>query len=141
MQRLANLVTHHPVVLVVGATALTVLAAVEIKGFDRTFIEYDFSKLRRADSRVSGSAYWGAKMDDLLGRYLTPIVMLTDDKDQAARLSAAMRRAVKSEPLNGIIDSVTDIERRGAARSTGQGQRHRTNRTRFHAPRACVPSR
>src|SRR5262249_10536334 len=110
MQALARLVTRHPAPLLAAAAVLTAVAAVELRTVDRRFIAYDFSKLRRADSRVSGAAYWGAKMDDLLGRYLTPIVLFTDSRDQAARLSAGMKRAITHEPLSGIVDSVVDID-------------------------------
>jgi predicted RND superfamily exporter protein len=110
MQKVASLVTRHPGTIVVAALALTFAAALRVRGFGHDSIEYDFSRLRRADSHVSGEAYWGAKMDDLLGRYLTPLVVLTDAPEQAARTAHALRAAAGKPPLSGVIDSVVAID-------------------------------
>ena len=47
------------------------------------WIEYDLSKLRRADSWVNGERYWGKRMDAATGRYLTPTVLMTKRAEDA----------------------------------------------------------
>ena len=106
MGRLAALVTHHPTPIVFGALIVSALALVRVRTLGRSSIEYDFSHLRRADSHISGEAYWGAKMDDLLGRYLTPLVLLTDGSAEAAKLEDALRAAQARPPLAGVLDTV-----------------------------------
>ena len=67
MSKVADLVTHHHVAVLLGACVVTVAAGVKLKGIGRDWIEYDFSQLRRADTHRTGEAYWGRKMDDLVG--------------------------------------------------------------------------
>jgi predicted RND superfamily exporter protein len=110
MTLVSGLVTRFPGRIAAAALLLTVLSLGRVRTLGRNSIEYDFSRLRRADSHVSGEAYWGAKMDDLLGRYLTPLVMLTDDRGQASALKHALRDASERPPLHGAIDTVTSIE-------------------------------
>ncbi|HKQ70519.1 MAG TPA: MMPL family transporter [Polyangiaceae bacterium] len=109
MARLATLVTRHSMPIALVATALSVASVLQLRKLDRSFIEYDFSQLRRSDSRISGEGYWGGRMDDLLGRYLTPLVMLTDGPEEAAELAGALRAAASQPPLDGVIDSVVSV--------------------------------
>jgi len=85
---------------------VSLLAVARVRTFSHDSIEYDFSRLRRADSRISGEAYWGRKMDALLGRYLTPLVVLTDGPKEAASAERALRAAATQPPLAGVVDSV-----------------------------------
>jgi predicted RND superfamily exporter protein len=110
MDRVAELVTRRPAVIVSAAAVITALALVRVQGFGRSWIEYDFSKLRRADSHINGEAYWGRRMDDLLGRYLTPLVMLSDSADERQRLERELQPVVTSPPLAEAVDSVVSID-------------------------------
>lgn len=110
MDRVAELVTRHPAVIVSAAAVLTAMSLVRVQGFGRSWIEYDFSHLRRADSHINGEAYWGRRMDALLGRYLTPLVMLTNSADERQRVEHALKPAVQGPPLAEAIDSVVSIE-------------------------------
>ena len=110
MQRLANLVTRHPAAIVVGALAMTFMAILRVRHFGPDSIEFDFSRLRRADSHISGEAYWGRKMDDLLGRYLTPLVVLADGPAEASSAARALRSAAAHPPLSELVDSVVAID-------------------------------
>jgi predicted RND superfamily exporter protein len=110
MDRAAALVTRHPAAIVTGALLITALSIVRTRTFDRSWIEYDFSRLRRADSHISGEGYWGRRMDDLLGRYLTPLVMLTDSADERRRLEHLLESAVQQPPLVDAVASVVSID-------------------------------
>ena len=65
--------------------------------FDSSRLEYDFNKLRRADTWKNGEGYWGRKMDAILGHYLTPTVILCDD----ARSGRAVAGACASRSSTG----------------------------------------
>jgi predicted RND superfamily exporter protein len=110
MRRVADLVTHHPGPILATAALVTVAAIARVRTFGHDSIEYDFSRLRRADSRISGEAYWGRKMDALLGRYLTPLVVLTDGPNEAASAERALRAAAAKPPLAGVVDSVVAVD-------------------------------
>jgi predicted RND superfamily exporter protein len=96
--------------LVFGLTiVVTVISLVEVCGFRSTDIESDFSRLRRRDTWVSGEGYWGDRMNEVLGRYLTPMVFLTDSPEQASAVAARLRDGLDRAPFAGRIDSVRTI--------------------------------
>ena len=108
MGRVADLVQRHPTPIVVVASVLTALALYRVRTIDGSWIEYDFSQLRRSDSRVSGEAYWGHRMDLLLGRYLTPLVVLTDSPQATERVSAELKASAASGVLEEYVSEVQD---------------------------------
>ncbi len=108
MGRVANLVQRHPRPIVALAAILTLLSLYRVRSIDGSWIEYDFSQLRRADSHISGEAYWGHRMDELLGRYLTPLVVLTDSPQATARVSAALKASTDSGVLKEYVSQVQD---------------------------------
>ncbi len=107
MAYVARFVARYPLPVVVAGVLITGAAGWKLRKLDRTRLEYDFSKLRRADTMVSGEGYWGTKMDVLLGRYLSPIVVLTNSRAEADAAAAALREAAKKPPLDDIVARVT----------------------------------
>ncbi|HEY3822050.1 MAG TPA: MMPL family transporter [Polyangiaceae bacterium] len=107
MGRLVNVIERWPVPVVAVALGLTVASAVAVSRFDRsTQLEYDFSKLRRVDTWENGDGYWGRKVDTLLGRYVTPTVVLTDSPEQAKSAEQAIRDSVEHGALQPMVASV-----------------------------------
>ncbi len=101
---------HYRAVTILGAVLVT-LAAFELRTFsvDRD-LEYDFSKLRRADTWATGEGYWGRKMDAVLGQYLTPTVILCDDTTQARAIAEYLRAETKTPPLSDMIATIRTID-------------------------------
>ena len=110
MAPIARLVTRRPWAFVAVAAALTVGAVAEVRTFSADQIEYDLSKLRRADTWTHGEGYWGHRMDELLGAYLTPTVILADDVAGARALAAKVREATKAGPLATLVGSVRTLD-------------------------------
>ncbi|HWL85616.1 MAG TPA: MMPL family transporter, partial [Polyangiaceae bacterium] len=112
MEPFAKLATRRSGVVLVVAGILVVAAIHQISRFGQGELEYDFSKLRRADTWVSGEGYWGRKMDALLGSYLTPTVILTDGPEQARAVAEAVRQAAAAEdaPLHNMISNIRTID-------------------------------
>jgi hypothetical protein len=77
MTFVARAVAGRPRVFAVGALVVTLLAVWQVRSFGRAQLEYDFSRLRRADTWTSGEGYWGRKMEAVLRRNLSPTVILT----------------------------------------------------------------
>lgn len=96
-------------VLLVGAVA-TAFAITRVSRFDSDEIETDFSKLRRRDTWTRGEGYWGDRMDAVLGRYLTPTVVLADSAAQANAIATRMRDAASRPPLAEMISEVRTLE-------------------------------
>jgi predicted RND superfamily exporter protein len=107
MGRVVAVVERAPVAIVACAAAVTVLCAVTVSRFDQsTQIEHDFSKLRRVDTWDRGDGYWGRKVNDLLGRYPTPTVVLTDSIEQARSAARAIRDSAADGALQPMVASV-----------------------------------
>jgi predicted RND superfamily exporter protein len=90
--------------------ALVVTAAWRVHGFNVSQLEYDFSKLRRADTWKNGEGYWGRKMDALLGTYLTPVVLLADSEAQARAIARTAREAIAHEPLSDMVSEIRSAD-------------------------------
>jgi predicted RND superfamily exporter protein len=99
MQWVVRAISAASPVIVAGAAVLVVLSAIEVSKFDSSRLEYDMSKLRRADTWKNGEGYWGRKMDKLLGHYLTPTIILCDTQEQAR----AIEKKVRDSADNGVL--------------------------------------
>ena len=107
MGRVVAVVERWPVPIVGIAVALTVASAVLVSRFDvSSQLEHDFSKLRRVDTWENGDGYWAKKVDTLLGRYLTPTVVLTDSTDAAKAAEKDIRAKVEHGVLEPMVASV-----------------------------------
>ena len=104
------LVSRFPKVIAAVFALGLVLSAAEVRTFDDRAIEYDLSKLRRADTWKTGEGYWGRKMDAILGTYLTPMAILSDDRDQAEKIAVKLREEAKDPKLGDLIASVRTID-------------------------------
>ncbi len=100
---------YAPVVVLIGA-ALMIAAGVSVHRFDMSHVEYDFSKLRRADTWTKGEGYWGRKMDALLGGYLTPTVILADSEEKAREVARRLTEARARPPLADTVAQVRTID-------------------------------
>jgi predicted RND superfamily exporter protein len=106
MELLANRIARSPVPFAAAALVLTLLALFQFRHFGRDQLEHDFSKLRRRDTWVSGEGYWGARMDQLLGRQVTPTVILADGVEQTRAIATRLRDAASRAPLAARISSI-----------------------------------
>jgi predicted RND superfamily exporter protein len=109
MGALVQFVRRFRVPVLLVTLFLAAAALYKVRSFGPGEIETDFSKLRRADTWVSGEGYWGRRMDALLGTYLTPTVILADTPEQAKAIAIAVRAAAKKPPLDGLVASVRTL--------------------------------
>lgn len=106
----ARLVRARPGVIVVVAALATVASTFAASRVGDATLERDVSRLRRRDTWTEGEGYWGRRMDAVLGSYLTPTAILTDDPEQAKRAAAALRRARDEGRLLDLVTSVRTID-------------------------------
>jgi predicted RND superfamily exporter protein len=109
-ERVADLVVSRPRWVLAVSGVLVVASLIGIGRRTSDWLETDFSRLRRADSFVSGERYWGKRMDATLQRYLTPTVVLTDSAEQAQAVAHAAREAAASGRAAGLIASVRSAD-------------------------------
>jgi predicted RND superfamily exporter protein len=106
MTLLANRVAARPGLFLFAAAGITVFALFEVRRFGHDQLEYDFSRLRRVDTWTSGEGYWGKRMDTLLGRQVTPTVILADTVEQARAVTSRLREAMKHPPLQDMVSQI-----------------------------------
>jgi predicted RND superfamily exporter protein len=106
MRHLSSWVSRYPRWIVGTAMVLTIGALVTVRGFGEGQLEHDLSRLRRADTWKTGEGYWGAKMDTLLGQYLTPTAILADSQVGARQITHALHLAMDRPPLSEMVAMV-----------------------------------
>jgi predicted RND superfamily exporter protein len=107
---IVTLVEKQAPLIVAGAAALTIGSLVQAARLDASRLEYDFSKLRRADTWKNGEGYWGPKMDAILGHYLTPTVILCDSPEQAREVEARVRDSADHGALAPMVANVISTD-------------------------------
>jgi uncharacterized protein len=111
MAWVAKAVVNRPRAIALVSLALLLLAIGKVSTLDpNDEIETDFSRLRRADTWQNGEGYWGRRMEALLGAYLTPTVILTDDLAQARAIAADLRSAAGKAPLSEQVATVRTLD-------------------------------
>lgn len=107
MARIAALVERWPAGILAAGVCLTVTSALAVARFDSsTNVEYDLSKLRRVDTWTNGDGYWGRKVDDVLGRYVTPTVLLSDSAAASRAAESKIRDSVQNGSLRSMVASI-----------------------------------
>ncbi|HSO31243.1 MAG TPA: MMPL family transporter [Labilithrix sp.] len=106
----ARFVQRFPVPVAAAGLLLTALAVPRVATFSMDQVESDFSKLRRKDTWTKGEGYWGARMDRVLGSYLTPTVVLADSPEQAQAIAARLREESGRPPLGPMISEVRTLQ-------------------------------
>jgi len=93
------------VAVVLGWTGVGVARA-----FHSGLYEMDLQVLRNQESLATGSASWDAKMNEVFGVWLNPVVALAEDPAQREPAAAALRRVFAERDPAGI-QSVETIEK------------------------------
>jgi len=106
----ADFVVEKSRLVLAVVLALFVVATLGVVNRRGTWLETDFSRLRRADSFDHGERYWGPRMDATLHTYLTPAVILTDSPEAAHRAAAAVRELAREGRAGDLIASVRTSE-------------------------------
>ncbi|MDP9036986.1 MAG: MMPL family transporter [Myxococcota bacterium] len=110
MAGLGRFVQRFKIPILLTGAVLALCAGWAVRGFGPDQIETDFSKLRRADTWTAGEGYWGRRMDELLGTYVTPTMILADDADQARAIGKELRHQPGSSALGASIASVRTVD-------------------------------
>lgn len=103
----ARALLRRPASILIGATLLTVAAAIPLTRFAADPFEYDFAKLRNQAARSAEAERLSAKASSLLGRSLSPSFVLADRPDQA---SAIKQRLIEGDRARNVLGSVVIIE-------------------------------
>jgi predicted RND superfamily exporter protein len=106
MRWVARFAASAPATIVFVTIALTVAAGWKVSHFNSSQLEYDFAKLRRYDTWINGEGYWGIKMDKLLGRYVTPTIVMFDTPEEASAAEKRIRDSFEHGSLKRYLADV-----------------------------------
>jgi predicted RND superfamily exporter protein len=106
MRWVARFAASAPAAIVAATIVLTGAAVWKVAHFDSSQLEYDFAKLRRYDTWKNGEGYWGRKMDNLLGHYLTPTIVMFDTPEQARAAEKRIRASFEHGELTRYLAEV-----------------------------------
>lgn len=93
------------VALILGATTVGT-----VRAFRSGVYEMDLQALRNRESLRHGSASWDAKMSELFGVWLNPVVALAEDPTHRELAASELRRAFTEKDFGGL-QSVDTFER------------------------------
>ena len=110
MRGIIRVIKRASPLVVASAALLVVLSAVLVSRFDSSCLEYDMGKLRRSDTWKVGEGYWGRKMDAIMGRYLTPTVILLDSPAQASMVEKLVRESAEHGTLEPMVARVVALD-------------------------------
>jgi uncharacterized protein len=107
---LAALIAARPRWLIVASAALTVAALFGLQHFARAPFEYDFRKLRADIARNPERRQLDDNLNQLLGRWHSPTVVLADRLDQVEEIRAVIRaRDAGARPVIGNLVTIYDV--------------------------------
>jgi predicted exporter len=106
----SRLVIEHPRWVVGTAGVLLAISLCGLFVRRNDWLETNFSHLRRADSFQVGERYWGPRMDATLKTYLTPAVIMTNSREAAERVAAAVTALARQGGAGGLIGRVRTVD-------------------------------
>jgi predicted RND superfamily exporter protein len=110
LRPVAAMIATRPRTLLIASTAFTVAALFGFQHFARAPFEYDFRKLRADIARDPERTRMDNNLNDLLGRWHSPTVVLADRIDQVEPIRDAIRaRDSGSRHLIGNILTIYDV--------------------------------
>jgi predicted RND superfamily exporter protein len=92
------------------AVILTLVSSALLFRYDSSIIETDLSKLRNKWSLEHGSGYWAKDVDEIFGRYLSPLVALPRDRQHALDLAAKYKEKMRTEGDTSLIRNVSVLD-------------------------------
>jgi predicted RND superfamily exporter protein len=107
---IARFVAHSPKKIVVATVILTALSSAMLFRYKSSIIETDLSKLRNKWSIEKGSGYYSKYVDEIFGRYLSPMVALPRDPAHAALLAEKYKAKMIAEGPASLIHNVSILE-------------------------------
>ncbi|MCM2277405.1 MAG: MMPL family transporter [Oligoflexia bacterium] len=90
--------------------AATVLALLFFGKIGPDLLEADLTKIRSRYSLEKGSGFYSRYMDEIFQRYLSPVVILPQSREEANRISGRLKRRAEREGSGTLLASVQTIQ-------------------------------
>ena len=86
-----------------GAVAATVLSVAMLARYSPKILETDLTKLRNKQSMESGSGYLSRYVDEIFQRYLSPLVALPRNRDDALKIADRLKALQAAQGKDSLI--------------------------------------
>lgn len=109
-EAVAHFVSSAPKTITVITVLLTIASAAMLFRYDSSIIETDLSKLRNKWSIEKGSGFYSKYVDEIFGRYLSPMVALPRNHAHAALLAEKYKAKMAADGPSGLIHNVSILD-------------------------------
>lgn len=89
---------------------LTIASLAMFTRYSSGILETNLSKLRNKESIERGSAYLSKYLDEIFQRYLSPLVAMPRDREDARGIAARLRQIKKEQGKTSLIASVQTLD-------------------------------
>jgi predicted RND superfamily exporter protein len=89
---------------------VTVVSLALFTRYSPDILESDLAKLRSKSSMEHGSGYYSLFIDQIFGRYLSPMVVMPREREDALRIAERLKQTQKQEGDRTLLASVQTID-------------------------------
>jgi predicted RND superfamily exporter protein len=107
---LSAIITRHPAKIWFGSFLLTILSLAMFMRYSPGILETDLSKLRDKRSIEHGAAFNSKYLDQVFQRYLSPIVLMPDERESSIEIASRLKALQKKEGKTSLIHNVQTID-------------------------------
>ncbi len=104
---MARFVESQPWKIVWATIGITLVSGAALTRYSPAIIETDLAKLRNKWSMEEGSGYYSKYVDEIFGRYLSPMVALPRDEADVVPLAKAYRAKMAADGETSLIKNVS----------------------------------
>ncbi|MEK6706696.1 MAG: MMPL family transporter, partial [Bdellovibrionota bacterium] len=107
---IAKIISKRPAIIWGFSFLLTVASLSTLVSYHPGIIETNLGKLRSKHSLEHGSVYYSRYLDQIFQRYLSPLVILTKSRDEAAEIANRLRKLKEQQGKASMIASVQTLD-------------------------------
>lgn len=108
--QIATFVSAKSKPIFVASLMVTLAALATFPTYSRDIIETNLGKLRSKESMEKGSGYYDRYLMEIFQRYLTPIVILSNSREEANKIAALVREKKEKDGPDSPIASVQTFD-------------------------------
>jgi predicted RND superfamily exporter protein len=108
--QIATFVSSKSRTIFLGSLLVTLAALATFPTYSRDIIETNLGKLRSKESMEKGSGYYDKYLIEIFQHYLTPIVILSNSREEANKIAALVRDKKEKDGPDSAIASVQTFD-------------------------------
>jgi uncharacterized protein len=106
----ASIIQKFPRIIWGVSIAISLMSVAALFRYDGSILETDLSKLRNKESMEKGSVFWSQYVDQILQRYLSPLAILPNDRQNAREIAARLKEKMKKDGETSLISKVMTLD-------------------------------